>query len=269
MQQLMLFDYNQLDPETRIVVQQRTSEIKTLMKRTAQDIIEIGEKLIEVKERLPHGAFGGWLDVEFEWSDRTARKYMSIADAFSNRKNSSDLVMSFETMAYLAAPSTPEEARTEAVSRAQNGERITHGKAKDIVDNHKNTNGAPGQPPHTASRYRPNDKTREINLTRNRRTVWTIPTQPYGGAHFAVFPPALVEPCILAGCPAGGVVLDPFLGSGTVAQVAIETGRDWLGVELNPEYIKLAEQRIAAARPVLPGIFDAPTAAEPEQAALW
>ena len=160
---------------------------------------------------------------------------------------------------------------------------------------------------------------------RNRRTVWTVATQPYSGAHFATFPPKLIEPCILAGCPAEvcsecgapvvrvvetiatkatsraqsfgrsgnvanhilpgqsaaqhrpgrdsginqsvttgftptcqcnaptvpGVVLDPFFGSGTVGQVAIETGRQWLGVELNPEYIKLANQRIAAAQPAL------------------
>jgi len=81
-------------------------------------------------------------------------------------------------------------------------------------------------------------------LGANKRSVWTVATKPYKGAHFATFPPDLVRPCILAGCPPGGVVLDPFMGSGTVAQVAIETGRNWLGVELNPEYIKLAEQRI-------------------------
>jgi DNA modification methylase len=83
---------------------------------------------------------------------------------------------------------------------------------------------------------------------RNRRTVWAIPTQPYPGAHFSVFPPALVTPCVLAGCPPGGVVLDPFLGSGTTAQVAIEQGRNWLGIELSAAYIALAEERIRRAR---------------------
>ncbi len=83
---------------------------------------------------------------------------------------------------------------------------------------------------------------------RNRRTVWEIPTQPYPGAHFGVFPPALVTPCVLAGCPPGGVVLDPFLGSGTTAQVTIEQGRHWLGVELNAAYVALAEERIRRAR---------------------
>jgi DNA modification methylase len=78
---------------------------------------------------------------------------------------------------------------------------------------------------------------------RNKRSVWTVPTAPYKGAHFATFPPALIEPCILAGCPRGGTVLDPFGGSGTTAQVAINHGRKAILCELNPEYIKLIHQR--------------------------
>lgn len=80
--------------------------------------------------------------------------------------------------------------------------------------------------------------------TRNRRSVWTIATAPYSGAHFATFPSALVEPCILAGCPVGGTVLDPFAGSGTVGAVARATGREFVGIEINADYIRLAEQRI-------------------------
>ena len=83
--------------------------------------------------------------------------------------------------------------------------------------------------------------------TRNRRSVWTVNTRPYRGAHFATFPPALIEPCILAGCPKGGTVLDPFGGSGTTAEVALKNGRSVVLNELNPEYIKLAEARIADA----------------------
>jgi len=82
---------------------------------------------------------------------------------------------------------------------------------------------------------------------RNRRTVWNIASQPYRGAHFATFPEKLVEPCILAGCPIGGTVLDPFCGSGTVGVVALRHGRQFLGIELNSEYVKLAEERIKAA----------------------
>ena len=79
---------------------------------------------------------------------------------------------------------------------------------------------------------------------RNKRSVWTIPTRPFKGAHFAVFPPDLIEPCILAGCPAGGVVLDPFMGSGTTGMVAAMYQRNFIGFELNPEYCKMAEKRI-------------------------
>jgi DNA modification methylase len=82
----------------------------------------------------------------------------------------------------------------------------------------------------------------------NRRSVWTITTKPYSGAHFAVMPPDLVEPCIKAGCPEGGTVLDPFAGSGTTLAVAAELGRNGIGCELNPEYIALAERRIKDAR---------------------
>lgn len=78
----------------------------------------------------------------------------------------------------------------------------------------------------------------------NKRSVWSISTKPYEGAHFAVFPEELIEPCIMAGAPAGGIVLDPFMGSGTTAQVAQDLGRKYLGCELNPEYKPLQEKRL-------------------------
>jgi len=80
--------------------------------------------------------------------------------------------------------------------------------------------------------------------TRNRRSVWTVATRPYKGAHFATFPPALIEPCILAGSRPDDIVLDPFMGSGTTAQVAVDVGRRYLGCELNPQYQKLHEERL-------------------------
>jgi DNA modification methylase len=83
---------------------------------------------------------------------------------------------------------------------------------------------------------------------RNRRTVWNIATKPYAGAHFATFPPALIEPCILAGCSAGGTVLDPFAGAGTTALVAQKHGRNSIGIELNPEYVRMAKARVAAGK---------------------
>ena len=87
---------------------------------------------------------------------------------------------------------------------------------------------------------------------RNRRSVWTIATQPYKDAHFATFPPALVEPCILAGCPVGGTVLDPFSGSATTGQVALSNARNYIGCELNPAYHELALQRLDGAQLGLP-----------------
>jgi hypothetical protein len=85
--------------------------------------------------------------------------------------------------------------------------------------------------------------------TRNKRSVWTVTTKPYKGAHFATFPPALITPCILAGAPAGGIVLDPFMGSGTTAAVAIANGRNYLGCELNPAYKELQDARIGTPKP--------------------
>ena len=79
---------------------------------------------------------------------------------------------------------------------------------------------------------------------RNKRSVWTVTTRPFKGAHFATFPPALIEPCILAGCPEGGTVLDPFFGAGTTGLVAQRHNRKWIGCELNPEYAAIAQARI-------------------------
>ena len=85
----------------------------------------------------------------------------------------------------------------------------------------------------------------------NKRTVWEVSPKPYPGAHFAVFPPKLIEPCILAGCPKGGTVLDPFSGSGTTGQVAMDHQRNYVGLDLNADYLELAEARILGERPPL------------------
>lgn len=80
---------------------------------------------------------------------------------------------------------------------------------------------------------------------RNKRDVWTVSPQPFAEAHFATFPEELIKPCILAGCPAGGTVLDPFGGSGTTGLVARANGCKAILIELNPDYIKIAERRLA------------------------
>lgn len=83
--------------------------------------------------------------------------------------------------------------------------------------------------------------------TRNHRSVWSVATRPYKGAHFATFPPALIEPCILAGSRPGDIVLDPFAGSFTTGQVAMENGRVPVGIDINPDYLGLGQARIAHA----------------------
>jgi DNA modification methylase len=86
---------------------------------------------------------------------------------------------------------------------------------------------------------------KEFDGSRNKRSVWTVNVKPYAGAHFAVFPSDLIEPCILAGAPVGGIVLDPFMGSGTTGQVAQNLGRKYLGCELNIDYKPLQDKRLA------------------------
>jgi DNA modification methylase len=90
---------------------------------------------------------------------------------------------------------------------------------------------------------------------RNRRSVWNVTTKPFKGAHFATFPPDLIEPCILAGCPVGGTVLDPFGGSGTTAGVAVKHGRKAILCELNPEYAALVPDRVRAIAGDTPDMF--------------
>jgi len=139
-----------------------------------------------------------------------------------------------------------------------------------VSDTHKNVNGAPGQTKHSMNQPRPNvrkefdssmggggtsfvghsgykkaDGTLMIKPTRNKRSVWTVNTKPFKGAHFAVFPEELIEPCILAGAPSNGIVLDPFMGSGTTAAMAVRLGRQYLGCELNEDYKPLQDSRIA------------------------
>ena len=89
----------------------------------------------------------------------------------------------------------------------------------------------------------------EATGKRNKRDVWTVTTRPFKGAHFATFPPQLIEPCILAGCPPDGTVLDPFFGAGTTGLVAQQHGRNWIGCELNPVYAEMAAKRIKDAEP--------------------
>jgi site-specific DNA-methyltransferase (cytosine-N4-specific) len=87
--------------------------------------------------------------------------------------------------------------------------------------------------------------------SRNKRDVWTVTTKPYAEAHFATFPPDLIEPCVLAGCPQGGTALDPFAGAGTTGVVALRAGRAFIGIELNADYVEMSRNRIHGDAPLL------------------
>jgi len=119
-----------------------------------------------------------------------------------------------------------EEAQTEPQARNKNAE----GYQADYVG---------------GDRFSPGERVFGADGKKNKRDVWTVATQPYPGAHFAVYPPALILPCILAGSREGDTVLDPFSGSGTTGMVALRNGRNYVGTELNPEYAELSHQRIS------------------------
>jgi DNA modification methylase len=131
----------------------------------------------------------------------------------------------------IAEPAAPDTAR-----------RLKSGRS----GQNKYAKGAPGQGPQTINRRRDAGEVDEamVSPVRNRRDVWHINTVPYSGAHFAAFPPRLAEVCILAGCPAGGVVLDPFFGSGTTGLAAKRHGRHYIGIDINADYCRLAAERI-------------------------
>jgi adenine specific DNA methylase Mod len=126
--------------------------------------------------------------------------------------------------------------------------------------------GAPGNVTHKGkTAYEAGDEKMRTKLglteigaveKRNKRSVWSVNTKPYKGAHFAVYPEKLIEPCILAGSKFGDIVFDPFMGSGTTAAVAIKNGRQYMGCELNPNYGPLQQQRIDEATKAKPPIID-------------
>ena len=108
---------------------------------------------------------------------------------------------------------------------------------------------------YSGKTYKPHTKEEGLKdikyIVRNKRDVWNIPVQPTKEAHFATYPEKLVEPCILAGSRSGGVVLDPFFGSGTTGRVAIKHGRGYIGIELNPKYIEIEKKRLDGVQTVL------------------
>lgn len=139
------FDYASLDSETRVFVQIKTGEIRERSRRAMQYAIDVGERLLEVKERLDHGQFGDWLRAEFEWSDSMALRFMRAAERFKN-VNLTDLNFSPSALYLLSSPSVPEEARQEAVEYARNGNPVTHKVGQEIARKHRSPRPAPPGP---------------------------------------------------------------------------------------------------------------------------
>jgi hypothetical protein len=135
------FDYAALDEQTRTLVRQRLKEVRGIAPQTAQDVVAIGRKLIEVKERLPRGRFSHWLAGEIEWSPRMAYNFIAAAERFGDCPHLSRVLPS--ALYLLAATSTPETARQEAVARAAAGEEITHETAQQIVQSRKTAPAGP------------------------------------------------------------------------------------------------------------------------------
>ncbi|MBG1267391.1 DUF3102 domain-containing protein [Nostoc sp. WHI] len=135
--------YPNLNPGTLALLQQHTQEIKVLIRRTAEDIINIGHRLIEVKKCLGHGNFTNWLKVEFNWSISTATKFMHVAEHLKF-VNFTNLNISASALYIIAAPSTSKEARAEVLKRAVIGENISYTQAKEILNKYKEN--VPSQP---------------------------------------------------------------------------------------------------------------------------
>ena len=158
------FNYQNLDRQTQIDIKQKTSEIKSLIRQTAQDIFYVGQKLAEVKQQLKHGEFRNWLNTEFNWSVSSATKFMQVSEQFKN-VNFTHLSFATSALYVLAAPSTPEQARQHALQLASKGENITYSLAKLIIRHHKES---------VLNDYLPEISAVELEQSNSRNTPATI-----------------------------------------------------------------------------------------------
>ncbi|MFN6559094.1 MAG: DUF3102 domain-containing protein [Nostoc sp. ChiSLP01] len=131
------FDYEILDSEKRQVIQQRTGEIKERLRRSAQDIWEIGEKLAQVRSHLKHGQFETWLKAEFGWSRRTAYNFINVYETLAERANFAQIDIATSALYLLAAPSTPQNVRDEFLQRAHEGQTITYKNIRQVIEEEK------------------------------------------------------------------------------------------------------------------------------------
>ena len=140
------FDYKFLSPKQRTIVKQCTGEIKERLRRTAQDIWEVGKQLNEVRSQLEHGQFEGWLSAEFGWSRRTAYNFINVYEAFSDSTNFAQLDIATSALYKLAAPSTPQSVRQEFLDKAEKGVKITHKEISQVLKTNKKSKVAEPTP---------------------------------------------------------------------------------------------------------------------------
>lgn len=157
-------------------------------------------------------------------TDQSGFSYPSVEDWIKIRDYVNDFSDEFKL---IDASMTDVTVETDEIGKSN--------KYKNLMDN--------GQTNHTMHERRAEGMPDNMYMVRNKRDVWSVTTKPCKEDHFAVFPEDLIEPCILAGCPVGGVVLDPFFGSGTTGRVATKFNRHYIGIELNPDYIEISNRR--------------------------
>ena len=141
-QQVEHFDYEILSPKSRTLIQKCTVEIKERLRRTAQDIWEVGQKLVKVRSQLNYGQFESWLSTEFGWSRRTAYNFINVYESFGEGADFSELDIATSALYKLAAPSTPESVRKQFLDKAQQGEKITHKNIKQALSATKSSSVA-------------------------------------------------------------------------------------------------------------------------------
>jgi DNA modification methylase len=212
--------------------------------------------MIPARVALALQADGWWLRSEIIW-----HKPNPMPESVTDRPTKS------HEMIYLLAKSAHYFYDAEAIREPNaNPDRTnyTPGSRTNGINNDRNDNDwadrmrakhknlqEDGQQPNTMHKLRAEGLPDADYIGRNKRDVWTVTTKPYKEAHFATFPPDLIEPCILAGSRIGDTVLDPFNGSGTTGAVSLKHHRDYIGCELNPDYIKLTEKRLSEVQPTL------------------
>ncbi|ACB52417.1 unknown [Crocosphaera subtropica ATCC 51142] len=140
------FDYEALEREQGQTIQQLTQEIRDCLRRSAQDIWEIGQKLADVRDRLKYGQFDTWLKVEFGWSRRTAYNFISVYQTFGERANLAQVDIATSALYLLAAPSTPQKVREEFLQKAQAGQTITHKQLSEVIQKEKSQSKAESSP---------------------------------------------------------------------------------------------------------------------------